>query len=161
MRVCEKASSFRKPEGILELTACSRARLRNNRFPSAGAASVSLGARAWHGRCEEINGTEGRWDEACRWGGWCATCSARLGSFRLGSSETGVGRSTDTAGLGTCTTRAVVALRSEITRWTSVPDVVAQTPTSANLCFRHPVAIKNRGCRTYGPRRELPGRGER
>ena len=35
------------------------------------------------------------------------------------------------AGLGTCATRAVVALRSELERWTWVSDVVAQTPTSA------------------------------
>ena len=36
---------------------------------------------------------------------WILACS---------SLETGVGRSTDTAGLGTCATKAVVALRSEL-----------------------------------------------
>ena len=43
----------------------------------------------------------------------------------------GVGRSTDTAGLGTCATRLVITLRSELQRWTSVSNVVARTPASA------------------------------
>ena len=36
----EEASSVRKLKGILGLTACSHARLPNDRFPSAGAATV-------------------------------------------------------------------------------------------------------------------------
>ena len=51
LRVCKKTSSFRRPKGILELTACSRARLRNNRFPPAGAATAMPTARCW--KCAE------------------------------------------------------------------------------------------------------------
>ena len=67
--------------------------------------------------------------------------------LRLDSSETGVGRSTDTAGLGTCATRAVVSFRSELERWASVSDVVAQAPTTAastlaSTSRRPPVAAR-------------------
>ena len=47
----------------------------------------------------------------------------------------GVGKSTDTAGLGTCATRAVVGLRSELQSWAWPSAVVARTLTSAASTF--------------------------
>ena len=43
-RICEKPLLLGNRKGILELTACARARLRNNRFPSARAATVPAAA---------------------------------------------------------------------------------------------------------------------
>ncbi len=56
---------------------------------------------------------------------------ARPGSLRMGSSETGIGRSTDTAGLGTCATKRSLPYARSCTVGLAVSDGVARTSTSA------------------------------
>ncbi len=47
-----------EPEGVLKLTACSHARLRGDRFPSAGAATV----REWFAEPRDSSGNPGTLD---------------------------------------------------------------------------------------------------
>ena len=64
-----------EPEGVLKLTACSRARFRGDRFPSAGAATV----REWFAEPVTRAVTPGRLTAGCR----PRLCRWWIGSRRL------------------------------------------------------------------------------